>query len=445
MTRMPNTSIRVNEIIEMKKVQYLILCAIGFIGIACNEDYPEVGSDFFDEVSFEVVTWDTVTMKMSTVYFDSTVTNSPTRLLVGEVTDEDFGTVTVDTYFNLTPVSTESIDDFDELSYDYTSLTLYYDGYSIGDTSSVSLEVYILQDEMEADDDGRFYNFSTLDMATDDSGIAVPIATIEFSPEPFQEDSIEIIINDEFATEIFQLYASDFESDEFLDLVPGLVIKTSAGSAVVGFTTAPKLNIYYYQSSELAIDQQTIAFTVSDQTLAFNHISSDYGGTTLENIEEAIEIDPDDKEQLYIEGGLGLALKIELPYLEQIVQSDDQLLLDQVTIELALGNDLPVDFSSLENGIELFRVDDKNNIIDQYEPYLVWNYEIEFDSENEFEIDITTFVNEQLAITAADNDDALLVRIPTDRYSSTLDQIIINNQGGGNNDSKIKLNVIKIK
>jgi len=443
-----STSILTNND-KMKKVQCLLVSAIFLMVSSCSQDYPEVGSGFFDEVSFEVATWDTVTMKMSTVYFDSTISNNASRLLVGKVSDEKFGYSETQPYFKLSPSSTSSLDDFDDLEYQYATLTLYYEGYSIGDTTgAMSLEVYTLQDEMEADEDNYLYTISTLDLEVNDLGVAEPIGTIEFTPEPFEEDSVEITLNDDLGLALFELFESDFEENDFLEIIQGITIKTVSSESVIGFTVEPVLNVYYNESTELDVEEKKVVFTpdTEDQILVFNHIENDRTGTSLENVEELLEMEPDADGQLYIQGGQGLALKIELPYIKQIIEADEELLLDQVTISLQLGNEMPDDFGSLQNGIEIFRADHNNDILYQYsDAFLTWNLESEFDTNNEYEIDITTFVNEQLAITTADNEDALLIRVPAIRYANGLDQIVVYSQGAGNNDSKIKLNVIKIK
>ena len=128
----------------MLKFLWMLFFAIAIISCGTDTDAGEfvVGSDYL-AVNNKVVLIDTMTVEMSTVNFDSLVTSSQNRMLIGNYDDPIFGKVKSTTYFQLLPSSyslnTGTGSDTDATNYvlDSISMILKYDNYYYGDTTKV--------------------------------------------------------------------------------------------------------------------------------------------------------------------------------------------------------------------------------------------------------------------------------------------------------------------
>ncbi len=412
---------------------------------SCSDPMSEVGTDFFDEVSFQLESWDSLTMELSTVQFDSVITNYPDRLLIGSYDQEIIGLVNSESYITFGNDGFELLANHNSKKYERATVTLYYDGYSIGDTlMSQKLEVYALLDEIDTDDDGNLYSFSSFEKELDDLGVVIPLGEIEFVPRPISGDSVEIKLIDEFGISVFERFETNVTSSEFLDLLKGLVITSKESNAIVGFTGQPSLNIYYREYSDEDTGEQLMRFYPNDQSYLSNHIVCDRSSTNLSSLTVDQSLDSKDTEGVvFAQGGLGLGIRIDMPYLKDLLERDEELLIEEVYVELSIKNEIPEDIGSLISGATLYKVDKNNNVLYIYETIPEWYLDLEYvGATNYFKIDVTAFVKEQLTVNSTDNEEALLLSLPTERYQHSLDQIMIGDQANG---SEIKLNIIKIK
>ncbi|GAA4276378.1 DUF4270 family protein [Aquimarina mytili] len=216
----------------MRFLLFIFCTSIVLISCSDNEDIPtlEVGQDFTNS-NVRIVSLDTFAIELSTYKFDSIVTSSTNRILIGQYKDEIFDTTRAESYVELTPIN-YSISNEAEL--DSIALILNYDGYFYSDTLKVSsINVHLLSDEVRPEDD-VFYNTSTVSHEEDF------IATRRFSPEPASEDSIHITIPNFVGQTVFEKIQSGEINDnnelrnEFkgLALLPGKM----DDSSIIGFT-----------------------------------------------------------------------------------------------------------------------------------------------------------------------------------------------------------------
>src|SRR4051812_39533167 len=68
---------------------------------SCNDESSPIGSDFFQGAAINMTTIDTLTIRTSTMMFDSLVTGDATRFLVGYHEDDDLGNISSSAYFQL--------------------------------------------------------------------------------------------------------------------------------------------------------------------------------------------------------------------------------------------------------------------------------------------------------------------------------------------------------
>ncbi len=211
-----------------------------------------IGSDYL-ALSNKVILIDTVTVEMSTVNFDSLVTSSQSRILIGNYDDPIFGNGGSDT-------------ETTNYVFDSLAMILKYDNYYYGDTTKVqTFDIHRLTQRVKPNtEDDSFYNNSVLSYSDESIG------TISYKPRPIEKDSITIKMNDAFGAAIFQKLKkreiTDFDS--FSEYLKGLVLVSSASnsSSVVGFKAGmSKVRLYY--SKYQADTEETpyvVDFTISD-------------------------------------------------------------------------------------------------------------------------------------------------------------------------------------
>ncbi|MEP2276122.1 MAG: DUF4270 family protein [Reichenbachiella sp.] len=414
----------------------------GFCGIcmmACMQEDPEIGSDFFGDVSFEIISWDTLSFELYTVALDSLPTNTGSRVLVGQVDHSDLDSIVAQSYFQFSP-SEGYFFDGENIEFVDAYLTLNYDGYFYGDTlSAMNLELFELSEEMVVDDDGLLYK--------DDSFTTKPnaIGEFTFSPRPFSLDSIEIPIDGTFATNLFEFLNKEQVSEEdFIDAFYGLKICSESSNAILGFHSTPTIKINYLDNFYSPPVERTLTIESSDEHIKFNQITSELAAYLFEDMEEKILNSSDLDHKSYVQSGSGLATRLEFPYLKQLLNTEDAPVIEEVLLELVFENKVPEEVAMLSESLILSKVDRNNNLILNYSAVPELVVDLEFNEERKLVIDIKEFVEDQLLVDTQEANEALLLRFSTDIYQSSVDHLIISDHIG-NSSSKIILNELKIK
>lgn len=416
--------------------------------IGCMQDEPEIGSDFFNEVSFEILSWDTLTMDMYTVHFDSIQTNNPARLLVGTAKNEVLDVIQSEAFFQLGSTLEYNAEDLAKSEFQQAFLTLYYDDYFYGDTTVLmDLVVYEVAEDIELNDDLVLYNLSSFEVKKTDSGLPISLGRHSFNPRPITRDSVDIPLDETFTRSLFDYLKSEqITTHDFLDSLRGLKVLASTEGAIIGFKTDFSLKLEYRDYAEsILVDRTLVINSIGESDIQFNHIDSD----GLEDLFVAKGVDQVPSEETenktYIQSGLGLAIRIELPYLQGLLSTDHTLLIDEVQLELTIENSIPEEVYMLNSNVTLSKVDGENQTLIEYDvlPELV--LDIEYREDQKFVIDITDFVEEQLSIYTPENEEALLIRFPSEYFFGSVNHLVVSDQQKSIESSKIILNVLNIK
>ncbi|MEO9967997.1 MAG: DUF4270 family protein [Reichenbachiella sp.] len=428
----------------MSKVLIPVLLVVGF---ACMQEDPEIGSDFFDEVSFEILTWDTLTVNLSTVRYDSVSTSTPARLLVGQADHPSLNAIKCEAYFQVFTDLEYSVEDLNDADFQDAFLTLYYDGYYFGDTTQLMvMEAYEVSEEMELDDESLLYNYSSYEVKSDADGNPISIGSVSFGPRPYMQDSVEIPLDDTFARSLFDLLQNDqLTSADLLDELHGLKLKSSGIGAVVGFMPDLVFKINYLDRSESPAVERTLHLSSTTGAIQFNHVEMDALDDLFPSTEEHGVSSSELNNIAYIQSGLGLAIRVDLPYVRQLLSADEVPVIDEVNLELVFENPVPEEVYMLSSGLIVMKVDSKNNILGVYDESPELELDIEFDEEKKFVVDITDFVVEQLSINTEENEDAILIQFADEYGSHSLNYLAVSDQEKSIESSKIILNVLNIK
>ncbi|SHM79776.1 DUF4270 family protein [Flavobacterium saccharophilum] len=440
----------------MHKFILMLFFLITMLSCGTDTDAGEfvVGSDYL-ALSNKVVLIDTVTVEMSTINFDSLVTSSQSRILIGSYDDPVFGKVKSNSYFQLTP-STYSLNnggsDTETTNYVFDSIAmiLKYDNYYYGDTTKVqTFDIHRLTQRVKPNsEDDSFYNNSVLNYSDESIG------TISYKPRPTEKDSITIKMNDEFGAAIFQKLKkreiTDFDS--FSEYLKGLVLvsSTSNSSSVVGFKGGTsKVRLYY--SKYQADTEETpyvVDFTISDASKQFNSISLDKTGTLLQNlpISSSKLSSSLTNRQGFIQSGTGVACRIDFPNIKQLKYISDKGAIVNAELLLKPVNNSYSEQYPLADSLKVYVADNLNRISGSLQntagTYVYGTLNKKSDEFNEsvgYIIPIGGFLQEEMW-KQSDSRFSLILTLPG--ISKAVNRIVLGDQK--HTDNKIQLKIYYI-
>ncbi len=429
----------------MKFLLFTLCASITFISCSEQEDIPtlEVGQDFTNS-NVRILSIDTFAVELSTYKFDSIVTSSTNRILIGQYKDEVFDTTRAASFMELTALD-YSISDEAEL--DSVALILNYDGYFYSDTLKVSsIQVHLLKDEVRPNDDA-FYNTSIIPY---DENF---IASKNFFPEPQKEDSIHITIPDFIGRPLFEKMQSGEinDTDELRNEFKGLALLPGRmdDSSIIGFAvdnTETYLRFFYRTPGEFEDDEQTFDLVVnSTETFPtfFNAIRSNTAGTIFESLtDQEINLSSQDQKannRSYIQAGSGLITRIQFPTIKNIFEIPGTGTILEATLRIKpppqeFNDLLPIRDSLLVNKI------DQNNILGSQlfnglgDVFAIINQSDKEFNEIVYEIPVGVYLEEELS-EAPETDNAIVI-FPKN-YNNTVDRIIL--EGENSEDLEAQL------
>ncbi len=412
----------------MKFFPLTILVVSGLI-YSCSEP-SGIGSNFIQNGDLGVLYIDTVSIKASTVFFDSVPTSTASRLLIGHHNDEDLGPLTCKTYFKLIPGSSTNIEETNT-RYSRISLVLKYDTYSYYDTSALhTFSVHRVTENMETETDGKLYSTSEFDYDP------IPLGQIDFLPRPNKTDSLEIPISDELGEQLYDLVKIGSKSisnaDDFQKLIRGLVVTpdSSIDGAILGFSTEAELRLYYIDFSGEETEEEYITFSVSGSSeggFYFNSIKSDRSDTNLKDLKStryALNSALTD-EKFYLQGG-ALGMRIEFPYINSILRDNGNLIISDAILEIIPIHKSDQFNTGLPEELSVNGVNEKNEIQYAY-PKSIDLVTNPYDRNTYYQLDVEQFIKQQLSIDEF-NGNALMITLPDAEVSSSVTRLYAGDQ-----------------
>lgn len=401
---------RINLNIKISKVILLFSAAIGAGSCALPS---EIGADFLEGGSVTISYTDTLSLKVSTVIFDSLATLGNGRLLVGYVEDPQIGKIQSASYFQLKTNAPTEFDDENEYQYQYIALRLEYDDYSYYDTTrEVNLKAYEIGEEIELEDDGKLYNNKTFKKKLT-NGQAVPMGEVTFVPSPIRFDTLEIPLSDSFGQTIFQLLKDGdkkvTDQTDFLDFFRGIVIETdmAKSSCFLGFKPTSSLRLHYIDNG---VPKQNRYLDFPIGSIYYNNIIVNSSQTALKDLNERRYDLPSTKTNniAYFQNGVGMGVRVEIPHLKSILTYDENLIVSQAVLKIY---PLKVSYKNnncpLPRSFTMYGVDKFNDIFRVFQNSLLLVEDKLLSRDTHYEADITQFVNLQLGTTLK-NENALL-------------------------------------
>ena len=414
----------------------LFILSISLVG--CQEE-GDIGTDFFEGQSFATSVIDTLTVKASTIVYDSFPTDHSGRLLVGHYNDEYIGTVEAHGVFQVGPKT--GINYYlDEQNSRFDSLVLHIasDDYFYRNPldSRITVEVRKLASDIETAEDGNIYNTSFTEL---EGLLALPaLGSYSFRTDEDRFDSLFIRLSNTLGQELFNKSTSADEAfiseSEFLEFIKGFVISpASDDTPIIGIDENVELRLYYTDFSipPNAV-QRYLPFDVGSRTY-FNTISNDRATTLYENLQtlnEPVASEMTDH-NLVMYGGVNLAIRLEIPYLRNLLFENDQYLIAAATMEIPVIKNTYDQGFHLPESLESEFVNDDNevnsNIITSSATLTL---DEEFQRDTKYEMDVLNFINTQLGIIE-NNENALVLKLPDEEMNSSVVRAILGDQERG--------------
>ncbi|WP_299364119.1 DUF4270 family protein [Winogradskyella sp.] len=415
---------------SIRKVSLIFCIIIVVFGCSNSEDEAPtliVGQDF-TSTSVRVLSIDTFTVSLSTIKFDSIITEGNERLLLGQYNDEFFGKVTASPYFRVSSIN-YTIDEEAEL--DSIGLILGYDTYFYNDTTLTStIEVYKLIDELEPDE-LNFYN--TTEIAHE----ATPLVSFEYRPEP-NRDSVYVTLPYSLGEPIFNaIKDEDILNDESLYReLEGFTLKPGQedNSSIIGFSTRADqtyLRFFYSVPDELESDEDVYDLSINTSgTPYFNNLSSDVSGLELSSITDQEDDLPSTQTNNfgYLQSGIGYATKIEFPSLKNINELSGEGTILDATLRLKPSIQAYSDIQPISELLALYILDQNHEIafqISNNDQFVFAAFTEENSELNEaiYNIPVTDYLDFKL--NELPETEEALVLLPLD-YNYSINKILFN-------------------
>lgn len=399
----------------------------GLALFACENESTQIGANFFKDGALDISILDTVTVKLATVKYEELITNKSSRLLIGHHNDEALGAVSSSAYFELSAPGVTALTQYNS-SYNYLALILKYDGYSFYDTTLTNtFHVRRVFQEMEEDDDGYLYNHSSFVLQPGRLG------SHTFAARP-HGDSIAIKLDDQLGIELYNklLARADETSNQndFSNYFSGLAVlpDNTVNGSLVGFTAAADLRLYYVDKSQVPNNRDAyISFPLNSESgTYFNNISSDTRNTPLDG-KLADEDDRLDAAQTnhnaYIQGGTGLALRVDFPYIKSL-NGLKNFYITNATLKIHPSHGSYNDFMPLPDALNSFVVYPDNSTYAVFASGIPLATESELPRDSYYSVDVTSLI-QSLISEMGDKDDqhGLLLQLEDSQYRASVSRL----------------------
>jgi len=408
----------------MKTIQILSLMLILFLSVSCSissiEDFV-VGDNFIKDQT-GVVMIDTLTIQSSTVKYDSIISNSPGRFLVGSSFNYFSGYKSSNSF--LTMKFDDTIDDT-EFVFDSLRLVLNYNTYYAGDTTvTQTFNVYQLQEQMELTNS---YLYTTSNFKCDPT----PLGSVSLKPQPNSHQEVSIKLSNKFGNRLAQMIKDKNDTittqDLFLKFFNGLAIKaeSSVKGAVVGFRTSdsgttdetsttktviktkPEIRLYYHKfPNPDDVHDLYYKFSFVTDGIYFNQISGNSSNSLLDGISATNNerVSKLTNNYTLLQSGIQIFTKLKIPYIDNLLKIGKNSALVGASLRLYPIKGTYANTSSLPDSMYVYSADHRNKLIDQVTlpgsttsyayAHLVTQKDVE--ESVYYEIDVSGFIESEL-------------------------------------------------
>jgi hypothetical protein len=431
---------------------FIIVIVVFSVWSCTKSDTFSIGENFVEsQTNLKIL--DTFKVDLSTVLLDSVVTSGTKAALVGQYSDNIFGSISSQSYFELGyPTSFNNID-FTYV-YDSANFVLSYSKYYYGDTTKLmTISIQQLTQRITFDETtGYLYNTSKISYSPSILGTKV------FYPRPKSADTVVTIPVNAFGKQIFNLIQTKNDiittSETFLNYLEGFAITSETGngksingtnSAILGFKADEKhifFKIYYHTKDNYPVSNiLSIPFSSNTNTngsaYQFNNIQYDLSGCPLSKIKESKNIlsSTTTGNKAYLQGILGLMPKIQFPSLQNLIFENRWKILKAELIIAPVKNS----YSSflLPSQLYLYDTDKRNQINSQLTVNGIssgknivstLNVDELYNENTTYTFDITNFISTEASSAFFDYQHGILIGLSSSYLTSSFARLIVENK-----------------
>ncbi|WP_166670668.1 DUF4270 family protein [Olivibacter sp. XZL3] len=313
--------------------------------LACTKEGTISLNNTNDQLGAEIA--DSITVQAATYQLDPLPANGQGVMLVGKMSDEVTGDLTVSSYFRIGNAEISSVSLPSDARLDSVSFALPYQGYYYGDTTAMqSLTLHRVTEDIELitesnawEEDERpvFASGSTLFTNSSFNYDAAPLGSVSFYPKPTSKDTVFIKLADSFGQDLWEKIQNKTSqvtsSEEFLQYMKGFVLRpTNEASVLTAFPVdSILLNVYYSytNTTDGKKVQENIQMKVTDNTYQFNEVQVDRSRSIISQLAADTEGElpaSETNQQVVLQGLTGLVTKIQFPYLYEFVNRNDVII-----------------------------------------------------------------------------------------------------------------------
>ena len=446
---------RLFQLLPVFLMLLLVSCEFETANIKYN-----MGNDFINDPT-NVLMIDTLTVKTFTTASDSFATSQSKRLLAGRYINSLGIETYSEAYFRFDATEIGSLHATSK--FDSVVMILQYDGYKLGDTTSLAhFEVFRLNEDI-------VYNESTLKIYNHQQFEAMPQTLGKFTLDLSKSvDTISFKINDELGKELFDYAISQndtvFDSELFKAYFKGVVIKPTEDtqSLLAGFTAnpdsafAPRIRVYYNDFSPndgLYMDFPFEKFELyagsysSDNSnyCAFSHIVNNYEGSMWEGISFENPINSSETENIvFMQGSNMHSVNILIPYIDHLYQYGVGSII-KAELHIEPLEETFVSKNMLPSSLQINLIDSKYRY---YNPLYITGttdvafgtlvYDNVFKDKTHYVYDVTNYVKTEFE-DFGDPMYTMLMLIPNSSTQINVDQLIIGDNKHISNRMKLKI------
>jgi len=407
------------------KQSTLILFLSNIILTSCGDQYLTMGTDLINNDDFFAETIDTSTVKLYTYNLDSVVSNNLGRLLVGKSENEWLGVTNSKGLFNVSLDSTYSYTFASEhyndlLTFDSCVIALVPDSYYYGDSlSKLNIQIYQLEKQIKASDDGYLYTLTDQFNAGDSYKEDFLLGETSLYPKPMGKEEIFIKMPNYWGLNLFNKFISDADQvstdDDLAELLKGFSAEIKSNSITdffIGFSENTALRIYYTDKSKVPYVHNYISLSIGSGSIYYNQIKINRNNAiaSSENSTKIGTPSSETSQKAFLQNGSGTTLRVEMPYLWNYLETGEDLTVAEATLMLKLDDNTVSEKTLPSSEVDIYLVDSRNNLISIISQVVEISYNLELDRDNYAKIDVRQFINAILEREYDPQKYALLIR-----------------------------------
>ena len=418
-----------------------------FFYTSCTKPDITFGESYLSNSFTNIVSVDTATSLISTVFIDSFITSATTRAVVGTYNDPYFGAVSAQSYFPLSPPAFSDI--YTNSIYDSLELILKLNKRFYGDTTKpLQISVNQLSQVIQyAENKTVLYNVNSVPAEQ------VALGTKTILIRPSVTDTVSIRLNDVLGKQLLEKFRTGSgdvtSSGTFTEYFKGIRISSSGTPAfILGFSDSVIMRLHY-RDPGVIIQNKNIDFTISDYKLQFNHISINRSSTPLSSLNATNSEIPSSatNNMSFLQSATGSVIKISFPYIRNFLQNNQFVKVVKAQLVVRPINNSFNGFFPLPPQLTLSQTSSSNEFgpdikSDSSTSAVILTGNLSFDPlyglNTGYTYDITNYIVGQMAVAGA-NKNGLLLSPPAADYPSDFNRLVIGDKNNTNGNIQLKL------